>query len=117
MKNNFGGSMLLKILIMVALVLASISAQAAWSGKKEIKVLKVQNNGVYLKLKDFSNSDDSIDYSGASTFILGYGENNYQAKLSFLLAAYMSGQSVNVSYYGCAESASNQLDLGSVSFE
>lgn len=110
--------MKLYVLTITVLFCVSASAHSAWTGKKEISALKVQGNGVYLVLKDFTNTEASIDCEGNSAFFMSESDSdNYQNKLTVLLAAFMENKQVNISYYGCAPSAANRLGLGSVSLE
>lgn len=99
------------IFLALVISLVSFDASAAWTGHKEISKLKVQDNGIYLVLKEFQNSDPNVD-CGSNGFWLGFSEEPYyQAKLSVLLAAHMSGKTVTLSYYECGN---GHIALGSV---
>jgi hypothetical protein len=105
-----------KILPFVFFLSLSQSALAAWSGNLYIDVLKVQSNGTYLSLDGFENSDSSIE-CGKDAFFLSSEADNYEARTSFLLAAYMAGKSINVSYYGCSSEHAELIRLSSVSLQ
>jgi hypothetical protein len=81
-------------------ILLSVSANAAMTAAFEIKQLKIQGNGTNFVLDGFSNADPNIS-CGSNGFWMAETAENYSARTSMLLAAYMSGKAVAISYYEC----------------
>jgi len=103
----------IKLLIFIFLISLTQISLAAWTGNQQVKVLKAQGNGIYLMLDGFVNNDPEIA-CGSNDFFLLNTSNGYKERVSFLLSAYMSGKSVNVSYYGCS---SGHIEIGSVQLQ
>ncbi|SDK25207.1 hypothetical protein [Microbulbifer yueqingensis] len=90
----------------------SAFSHAASTGPHYIETVKAQWTGTYVKLKDFVNSDTSVQCEG-STFYFTSSTANYETRTSFLLAAFMAGKPVNITYYDCS-SSSPHIEVGSV---
>lgn len=108
----------MKILSFLILFAVTVnSSWAEWAQVKEIQSLKVENDLLVVTLKDFKNSNSDIpcdtNYFVQPEPEVGTDANNYQAKIAFLLAAYMSNKTVNISYYRCR---GQNIELGSVQF-
>lgn len=95
------------------LCLVAVQAQAAWTTPFRIKILKMQENGVFLRLDGFVNSDTAIS-CGSNDFFLLKDEPTFRERVTFLLMAQASSRPVKVSYYGCSGA---NIKLGSVSLE
>ncbi|MBQ4838095.1 MULTISPECIES: hypothetical protein [Pseudoalteromonas] len=103
----------MKKIALFAFLALSFNASAAWSGLKEIHTIKAQSNGVYVQLKSFTNTDNSVQCTYNNGFFLEFkSAEEYQTRVSMLLAAYMAGKPVNISYNSCAL---GYLSVGSVS--
>lgn len=90
----------LKFSWVVLVVLLCPYANAAWIEGKMISSLKAQGNGVSFSLEGFKKTDSEIDCE-SSAFWMPLGDTNYDARLSFLLAAKLSNKLIDVSYYEC----------------
>ena len=101
------------------LFLLSSVSWSEWTGVKEISSLKAEKGITVVTLKNFTNTSESVS---CSTNYFAMAEpvptsdgalevNNYQTRVSFLLAAYMTGKSINISYYDCVGS---NIELSSV---
>ncbi len=102
------------IFIALAVLLPLSQTQAAWTAKKQISLLKSHSGGLTIVLQDFSQTDPSVSCTH-DRFSMPISDPNYDTKVSFLLAAYMSQTSVYLSYYGCE--SNGEITLGSVQFQ
>ena len=92
-----------------------------WTGVKTISSLKAEKGMIVVTLKEFTNTSEIVSCDTnyfrmaepVAELNKALDSNNYQARLSFLLAAYMAGKSINISYYDCAGS---HIELSSVQF-
>lgn len=81
-------------------------AAADWTSYYSIESLQSKENGTYLILSGFQNT-----ICDSNVFLLSSDQPNYEGRTSFLLAAFMAGMKVRVSYYECVGSL---IKLGSV---
>ncbi len=99
-------------IVLGVVLFTPFSAQAVWTGEARIDLLKVHSRGVNIRLKGFENINTEVACLDTRTFILVSDNSNiYDTKVSFLLSAYMSKTSVNLSYYGCYE---DKIQLSSI---
>ncbi|MFA0812013.1 hypothetical protein [Microbulbifer epialgicus] len=105
---------LTKILIAGVFCLTSFSANAEWTGAKKITYLKAEDSGIHFKLEGFVNNYE-VTASCTDNFYMNKNTtDNYEAKVSFLLSAYMSDKQVNISFGNC--DPSGHIAASSVAF-
>jgi len=103
----------MKKVLIILLTSIPLVCLAEWTDPYKIKKLKLQGNGTNVVLDGFTNQSQEVD-CGSNGFWLSETEQNYQARTSMLLAAYVSGVEVDISYYECE---SGLIKIGSVQFE
>lgn len=86
------------ILTLILMMIISTESMAAWASNLQITSVKSQINGVVFILEDFSQSNFRCDLN---YFFIEKSADNYDARVSFLLSAYMAEQAISVSYGGC----------------
>lgn len=94
----------IKTLILCVACIFSLNVTAEWTDYRKISYLKAQTTGIHFKLESFVN-----DYAGTadcddSFWMVKNDTSNYESRVSFLLAAFMSGKEVNVSFGECTSS-------------
>ena len=94
-------------------VLLTKSALAAWTGKYPIRSVKATSGGVEVILSGFTNSSTEVPCTHSS-FVIAEGTSNYETKTSFVLAAYMAKEKINISLYNCR--SNGQIEAGSILF-
>lgn len=106
---------MLKIVFGLVLICTSMVVRAEWSKPLEIAQLKVQSNGVNVKLVGFESSE--VECGDNTSFFLTKSDGgNYDVKVSFLLGAYLSKTPVDISFYKCNTEYPTHLEVGSVQF-
>lgn len=85
------------------LLFGPVAASAEWTSYASIKMIKAESEGVQVVLDGFSNTSEEVQCERES-FFMRPASDNYEAKLSFLLAAYSAALDVKLSYYGCDRS-------------
>ena len=109
------------LLIGIIALFFSIHSQAEWANNKKLLLLKASTGGIVFRLNDFENTSDKFSCGDNKLFFMHKprdesGDDNYQARASFLLSAYMGGKEIDVSYYECNPVNGNTLNVGSVQF-
>ena len=94
----------MKRIFLVLALLLSFPAFSEWSGYKKITYLKAQTGGVHFILESFVNNYDVTEGCSNNFWMPQEDNYNYDARVSFLLSAFMSGKAVNISFGECSSS-------------
>lgn len=104
-----------KLVFLVISISMSMVVHAEWSKPLRIAQLKVQSNGVNVKLVGFESSEVECG-DNRSFFLTKSDGGNYDVKVSFLLGAYLSRTPVDISFYKCNTEYPTHLEVGSIQF-
>ncbi|TQV86266.1 hypothetical protein FKG94_01570 [Exilibacterium tricleocarpae] len=90
MRKSYGNILTL----LVALVLSTSAYSSGWSGVSTVeRIYALDNHRVLIKLSDFANPDNCSTDSNGDVIINSETHSNW---FSMLLAAYMSGKTVDI---------------------
>lgn len=104
------------IVVIVSALLSATAAQAAWTGARTIRTYKMEPGGLMIVLDGFVN-DSAVVCTGNDYLYMKASDQNFEVRSATLLAGYLAGQKVNLSFYECGgySPTAELLKLGSIS--